>query len=142
MAEDVTEARRCGQQAVRCAMKRDNGSVAMRRAPGDKYAVTLFRTELKNVAGSGKTPPSEKWQTGTYLTRHRSCPAASTFVRSAKSPYMPNALPLTSCWRRPTFARYQIRHTSKASKPYRYAPVNKTYRESMSVLRISRLSQL
>jgi len=56
---DVTEARRCGQHAVRCAMKRDNGSVAMRRAPGDKYAVTLFRTELQNVAEKTKSMPAE-----------------------------------------------------------------------------------
>jgi 6-phosphofructokinase len=56
---DVNEARRCGQHAVRCAMKRDNGSVAMRRAPGDKYAVTLFRTELKNVAEKTKSMPAE-----------------------------------------------------------------------------------
>jgi 6-phosphofructokinase len=56
---DVTEARRCGQHAVRLAMKRDNGSVAMRRAPGEKYAVTLFRTELKNVAEKTKPMPAE-----------------------------------------------------------------------------------
>jgi 6-phosphofructokinase len=56
---DAAEARRCGQHAVRLAMKRDNGSVAMRRAPGDKYAVTLFRTELKNVAEKTKSMPAE-----------------------------------------------------------------------------------
>jgi 6-phosphofructokinase len=56
---DAAEARRCGQHAVRLAMKRDNGSVAMRRAPGDKYAVTLFRTELKNVAEKTKSMPDE-----------------------------------------------------------------------------------
>jgi 6-phosphofructokinase len=56
---DVAEARRCGQHAVRLAMKRDNGSVAMRRAPGDKYAATLFRTELKNVAEKTKSMPAE-----------------------------------------------------------------------------------
>jgi 6-phosphofructokinase 1 len=58
-AVDVSEAHRCGQHAVRCAMKRDNGSVAMRRAAGEKYGVTLFRTELKNVAEKTKSMPAE-----------------------------------------------------------------------------------
>ena len=57
-AVDVSEARRCGQHAVKCALKYDNGSVAMRRT-GDKYAVTLFRTELKNVAEKTKSMPAE-----------------------------------------------------------------------------------
>ncbi|OHB77858.1 MAG: 6-phosphofructokinase [Planctomycetes bacterium RBG_16_55_9] len=56
---DANEARRCGRHAVKCAMRRDNGSVAMRRASGEKYSVTLFRTELKNVAEKTKSMPAE-----------------------------------------------------------------------------------
>jgi len=56
---DVNEAQRCGRHAVKCAMRRDNGSVAMRRAAGEKYGVTLFRTELKNVAEKTKSMPAE-----------------------------------------------------------------------------------
>ncbi|OHB66642.1 MAG: 6-phosphofructokinase [Planctomycetes bacterium RBG_13_62_9] len=56
---DAAEARRCGRQAVKFAMKRDNGSVAMRRISGDKYGVRLFRTELKNVAEKTKPMPDE-----------------------------------------------------------------------------------
>ena len=57
---DVTEARRCGRQAVLLAMEQDNGSVAMKRiGNGRKYAVELFRTELKNVAEKTKSLPDE-----------------------------------------------------------------------------------
>ncbi len=57
---DVDEARRCGREAVRYAMERDNGSVAMRRTGNGKdYAVELFRTELKNVAEKTKPMPAE-----------------------------------------------------------------------------------
>ncbi len=57
---DVAEARRCGRQAVKYAMTYDNGSVAMKRTGGDgKYAVGLFRTELKNVAEKTKSMPAE-----------------------------------------------------------------------------------
>jgi 6-phosphofructokinase len=57
---DVAEARRCGRQAVKYAMTRDNGSVAMKRtATGGKYGVRLFRTELKNVAEKTKSMPAE-----------------------------------------------------------------------------------
>jgi len=57
---DVSEARRCGRQAVKYAMSRDNGSVAMKRAGADgKYAIRLFRTELKNVAEKTKSMPAE-----------------------------------------------------------------------------------
>jgi 6-phosphofructokinase len=56
---DVTEARRCGRQAVKYALQRDNGSVAMRRISGEKYGVRMFRTELKNVAEKTKSMPAE-----------------------------------------------------------------------------------
>jgi 6-phosphofructokinase len=57
---DVDEARRCGRQAVKLAMKEDNGSVAIRRTGnGKKYSVELFRTELKNVAEKTKSMPDE-----------------------------------------------------------------------------------
>ena len=54
---DVDEARKCGRQAVKYAMKYDSGSVAIRRNDGDAYAVELFRTELKNVAEKTKSMP-------------------------------------------------------------------------------------
>jgi 6-phosphofructokinase 1 len=57
---DVTEARRCGRQAVRYALRRDSGSVAMKRTgSGGKYGVELFRTDLKNVAEKTKPMPAE-----------------------------------------------------------------------------------
>ncbi len=57
---DVTEARRCGRQAVKYALRQDNGSVAMRRTgSSDKYGVELFRTELQNVAEKTKSMPAE-----------------------------------------------------------------------------------
>ncbi|MBN2270092.1 MAG: diphosphate--fructose-6-phosphate 1-phosphotransferase, partial [Sedimentisphaerales bacterium] len=57
---DVDEARRCGCQAVKFAMKDDNGSVAIRRiANGPDYAVELFRTDLCNVAEKTKPMPDE-----------------------------------------------------------------------------------
>lgn len=59
-AVDVREARRCGRHAVRYAMKHDSGSVAIKRTgDGDKYAVKLFRTELKNMAEKTKSMPDE-----------------------------------------------------------------------------------
>ena len=57
---DVTEARRCGRQAVKYALRQDNGSVAMRRTGNSgKYGVELFRTELQNVAEKTKSMPAE-----------------------------------------------------------------------------------
>jgi 6-phosphofructokinase len=57
---DVDEARRCGAEAVRLAMKEDNGSVAIRRTGNGKdYSIELFRTELKNVAEKTKSMPDE-----------------------------------------------------------------------------------
>jgi 6-phosphofructokinase len=57
---DVDEARRCGAEAVRLAMKEDNGSVAIRRTGnGKNYSIELFRTELKNVAEKTKSMPDE-----------------------------------------------------------------------------------
>ena len=59
-AVDVDEARRCGREAVKLAMKQDNGSVAIRRTGNGKdYAAELFRTELKNVAEKTKSMPDE-----------------------------------------------------------------------------------
>ena len=59
-AVDVDEARRCGREAVKLAMKQDNGSVAIRRTGnGPDYAVELFRTELSNVAEKTKSMPDE-----------------------------------------------------------------------------------
>jgi 6-phosphofructokinase 1 len=59
-AVDVDEARKCGREAVKLAMKQDNGSVAIRRTGNGKdYAVELFRTELKNVAEKTKSMPDE-----------------------------------------------------------------------------------
>jgi len=57
---DVDEARRCGREAVKLAMKYDNGSVAIKRiASGADYAVELFRTDLSNVAEKTKSMPDE-----------------------------------------------------------------------------------
>jgi 6-phosphofructokinase len=57
---DVNEARQCGAEAVRLAMKEDNGSVAIRRTGnGKNYSIELFRTELKNVAEKTKSMPDE-----------------------------------------------------------------------------------
>ncbi len=57
---DVDEARWCGREAVKLAMKHDNGSVAIKRTGrGAKYAVKLFRTELCNVAEKTKSMPDE-----------------------------------------------------------------------------------
>ena len=59
-AVDVDEARRCGREAVKLAMKHDNGSVAIKRtANGADYAVELFRTELCSVAEKTKSMPDE-----------------------------------------------------------------------------------
>jgi len=57
---DVSEARRCGREAVKLAMKHDSGSVAMRRTGnGADYGVKLFRTELSSVAEKTKSMPDE-----------------------------------------------------------------------------------
>jgi 6-phosphofructokinase 1 len=59
-AVDVREARQCGKEAVRLAMKENSGSVAIRRISNKpKYMVELFRTELSNVAEKTKTMPDE-----------------------------------------------------------------------------------
>ena len=59
-AVDVDEARRCGREAVKLAMKHDSGSVVIRRTGnGADYAVELFRTELANVAEKTKSMPDE-----------------------------------------------------------------------------------
>jgi 6-phosphofructokinase len=59
-AVDVQEARLCGRQAVQYAMEHHNGSVAIKRTGnGEKYAVEMFRTELKNVAEKTKSMPDK-----------------------------------------------------------------------------------
>jgi len=55
---DVDEARICGREAVKLAMNEQSGSVAIKRTGnGDKYAVELFCTELRNVAEKTKSMP-------------------------------------------------------------------------------------
>ena len=57
---DADEARRCGREAVRYAMQDPSGSVAIKRTGGKgKYAIELFRTDLKNVAERTKSMPDE-----------------------------------------------------------------------------------
>jgi 6-phosphofructokinase 1 len=55
-AVDAAEARRCGREAVKHALKAKSGSVAMRRtAKQGKYGVEYFRTELASVAEKTKS---------------------------------------------------------------------------------------
>ncbi len=62
---DVSEARRCGVEAVKLSMTEQNGSIAMKRiADGCDYAVELFRTDLANVAERTKSLPDE------YINAH------------------------------------------------------------------------
>ena len=57
---DQKEARAVGQRAVEYAMKGlSDGSVAIKRLAGTKYAVTYFRAELKDVARETKPLPME-----------------------------------------------------------------------------------
>ena len=57
---DGKEARLCGRQAVKYAMKENSGSVAIRRiGDGKSYKIELFRTELENVAEKTKSLPDE-----------------------------------------------------------------------------------
>jgi len=57
---DAKEARRCGRQAVKYAMSKISGSVAMKRlANGADYKVALFCTELSSVAEKTKSMPDE-----------------------------------------------------------------------------------
>jgi len=60
-ANDAKEARQCGQMAVKFATggQFDNGSTAIKRKPGRKYAVAIERTELKNVAKETRHMPDE-----------------------------------------------------------------------------------
>ncbi|MFA6186190.1 MAG: 6-phosphofructokinase [Phycisphaerae bacterium] len=59
-ATDVSEARRCGIEAVKLSMTNLNGSVAIKRiGNGKNYAVELFRTELANVAEKTKSLADE-----------------------------------------------------------------------------------
>lgn len=58
---DATEARECGRKAVEFATTGGwlDGSVAIIREPGEKYAVTYEQTELRNVAKETKSLPDE-----------------------------------------------------------------------------------
>ena len=58
---DAKEARLVGASAVKFATggKFANGSTAIKRKPGKKYAVTIERTELKNVAKETRHMPDE-----------------------------------------------------------------------------------
>jgi len=57
---DADEARRCGQEAVKFAMNKVSGSVAIKRlGHGADYQVELFRTELSNVAEKTKSMPDD-----------------------------------------------------------------------------------
>jgi len=56
---DLREARLCGRQAVKYAMKEDSGSVAIKRLPGKQYKIELFLTNLENVAEKTKSLPEE-----------------------------------------------------------------------------------
>lgn len=57
---DVQEARQCGREAVRYAMERQSGSVAIRRiGSGKDYAVEYFCTELASVAEKTKSLPDQ-----------------------------------------------------------------------------------
>ena len=58
---DAKEARLAGVSAVKFATggKFANGSTAIKRKPGKKYAVTIERTELKNVAKETRHMPNE-----------------------------------------------------------------------------------
>jgi ATP-dependent phosphofructokinase / diphosphate-dependent phosphofructokinase len=58
-AVDAKEARLCGRQAVKYAMKENSGSVAIRRLGGPGYKIELFRTELSSVAEKTKSMPDE-----------------------------------------------------------------------------------
>jgi 6-phosphofructokinase 1 len=59
-AVDVREAKQCGKEAVKLAMKEDSGSVAIKRLRNKpRYSVELFRTELSNVAEKTKPMPDE-----------------------------------------------------------------------------------
>jgi 6-phosphofructokinase 1 len=66
-AVDSREARMCGRQAVKYAVKQPlrqaqggaSGSVAIKRLKGAKYGVELFATELRSVAEKTKSMPAE-----------------------------------------------------------------------------------
>lgn len=63
---DAEEARACGRQAVKFAMKDVSGSVAIKRlGNGAHYGVELFLTELKNVAEKTKSLPDEYINAGS-----------------------------------------------------------------------------
>ena len=56
---DLKEARLCGRAAVKYAMKKTSGSVAIKRLEGENYKISLFLTKLENVAEKTKSLPDE-----------------------------------------------------------------------------------
>jgi 6-phosphofructokinase 1 len=56
---DLKEARLCGRAAVKYAMKKTSGSVAIRRLNEPEYKGELFLTELANLAEKTKSLPDE-----------------------------------------------------------------------------------
>ncbi|MFH1023921.1 MAG: 6-phosphofructokinase [Planctomycetota bacterium] len=54
---DVKEARRVGAEAVKASLQVENGSIAIRRKPGKKYAVYFERVPLQNVAKETRHMP-------------------------------------------------------------------------------------
>jgi ATP-dependent phosphofructokinase / diphosphate-dependent phosphofructokinase len=56
---DLKEARLCGRAAVKYAMKKISGSVAIKRLEGEHYKSELFLTELANLAEKTKPLPDE-----------------------------------------------------------------------------------
>ena len=67
---DATEARMVGKMAVKYSAKADtDGSVAMRRLPGDVYCVETFLTPLSTVARETKHMAPEYIEGGNNITQ-------------------------------------------------------------------------
>lgn len=67
---DAKEARQVGRKAVKFSQRADlDGSVAMRRKPGDKYAMEMFLTPLETVARETKHLAPEHIQGGNDITQ-------------------------------------------------------------------------
>lgn len=67
---DAKEARLVGQMAVKYSAKGDlDGSVAMRRLPGDAYAIETFLTPLSTVARETKDLPADWIKGGNDITQ-------------------------------------------------------------------------
>jgi len=55
---DASEARRAGAEAVRCSLKMQSGSIAIRRRPSKKYGIYFERVPLSKVARETKEMPA------------------------------------------------------------------------------------